>query len=110
MAERLNLPLSNVKGSISIGMAGTAWAPALENIPALTEEGDLASLFSLVWFLLLSFGAKIFKQKCLVSGTKPWGLQHGRREQAALPSWLLEGRGGDRSPQPQGKVISLYTC
>lgn len=49
VAERLNLPPSNVKGSISIGVAGTAWAPALENIPALTEEGWTWPASS-VWF------------------------------------------------------------
>lgn len=71
---------------------------------------DLANLFSLVWFLLLSLGAKIFKQKCLVSGTKHQGLQHGHRGWAALPSWLLQGWGGDRSPAAQGEVIALFTC
>lgn len=49
VAERFNLPPSNVKGSISIGVAGTAWAPALENIPALTEEGWTWPASS-VWF------------------------------------------------------------
>lgn len=97
------------KGEFPLAWLGQL-GPLLWGTSQHSSKRDGLGLFSLVWFLLLSFGAKIFEQKCLVSGTKRWGLQHGLRGRAALPSWLLEGGGGDRSPQAQGKVIALYTC
>lgn len=66
--------------------------------------------FGLVWFPLLFLAAKIFKQKCPVSGTERGGLQRGHRGWAALLSSLLEGRRGAGSPQAQGKVTTLYAC
>lgn len=112
VAERLNLPPSNVTWTISIGVAGTAWAPALENIPALTEEGWTWPASS-VWFGLVSV-AQFWGQN--FQSEVP-GIRHQTLGTPAWPQglscsapWLLEGWGGDRFPQAQGKVIALFTC
>lgn len=109
MAERLNLPLSNVKGSISIGMAGTAWAPALENIPALTEEGWTWTASS-VWFGFCCFWGQNFQAEVpgirhQTPGTPAW--YQWSSCSALTASWR---KGRWQVPQPQGKVISLYPC
>lgn len=52
----------------------------------------------------------------LVSVAQFWGpnfqaeVPGVRHQMLGTPAWLLEGRGGDRSPLAQGKVITLYTC
>lgn len=77
VAERLNLPPSKVKGSISIGVAGTAWAPALENIPALTEEGWTCQplqfgLVSIAQFWGQNFQAEVPGVRHQTSGAPTW--------------------------------------
>lgn len=61
---------------------------------------DSANLFSLVWFLLLRFGAKMFKQKCLLPGIRDSSVLAGG--ELLCPPKLKEGE-VTGLPRPRGR-------
>lgn len=104
VAARFNLPPSNVKGSISIGVAGTAWAPALENIPALTEEGWTWPASS-VW---LGFYCLLLRPK--FSSRSAWYQAPNIRDSSMVtgdellcPHGFLKDGEGTGHPRPRGR-------
>lgn len=111
MAERLNLPPSNVKRSISTGMAGTAWAPALENIPALTEEGWTWPASS-VWFGFCCsvLGPKFSSRSACCQAPNIGDSSMVAGGELLCPHGFLKEGEVTGPPQVQGKVITLYTC
>lgn len=103
VAERFNLPPSNVKGSISIGVAGTAWAPAWRTSQhSLKRDGPgqplQFGLVSIAQFWGQNFQAEVPGIRHQTLGTPVW-LQ-GTSCSALMASWRT---GRDRSPQAQGK-------
>ena len=75
--ERLNLPPSNVKESISIGVSRPRWAPMLETISALAEEGwtrttSSVGLVSVACFCGQNFQTEVPHVRHRKSGTWMW--------------------------------------
>lgn len=104
VAERLSLPPSNVKASISIGVAGTAWAPALENIPALTEEGWTWPVSS-VWFAFYCsvLGPKFSSSSAWYQAPNAGGSSVAAGDELLCPHGFLKDGEGTGPPRPRGR-------